>query len=69
MRSWLTNPRPHGKIYPGTSFRMPNLGLSAPQVDTIVQHLVKHVRGGDIVCVFSNGGFGGIHQKLLGALK
>ena len=40
-----------------------------PDVDTIVQHLVKHVRGGDVVCVFSNGGFGGIHQKLLGALK
>jgi len=23
------------------------------------------VQGGDVVCVFSNGGFGGIHGKLL----
>ena len=25
----------------------------------------KSAQGGDIVCVFSNGGFGGIHGKLL----
>jgi UDP-N-acetylmuramate: L-alanyl-gamma-D-glutamyl-meso-diaminopimelate ligase len=36
-----------------------------PDVDSIVAHLVKSVQGGDIVCVFSNGGFGGIHTKLL----
>src|SRR5262249_31215139 len=29
-------------------------------VDAIVQHVVKGVEGGDVVCVFSNGGFGGI---------
>jgi UDP-N-acetylmuramate: L-alanyl-gamma-D-glutamyl-meso-diaminopimelate ligase len=34
-------------------------------VDAIVAHLAKHVQGGDVVCVFSNGGFGGIHGKLL----
>jgi UDP-N-acetylmuramate: L-alanyl-gamma-D-glutamyl-meso-diaminopimelate ligase len=36
-----------------------------PDVDTIVSHMVKNVQGGDVVCVFSNGGFGGIHGKLL----
>jgi UDP-N-acetylmuramate: L-alanyl-gamma-D-glutamyl-meso-diaminopimelate ligase len=36
-----------------------------PDVDSIVNHLVKQVAPGDVVCVFSNGGFGGIHQKLL----
>jgi UDP-N-acetylmuramate: L-alanyl-gamma-D-glutamyl-meso-diaminopimelate ligase len=36
-----------------------------PDVNSIVAHLVKSVQGGDIVCVFSNGGFGGIHAKLL----
>ncbi len=36
-----------------------------PDVDSIVAHIVKNVQGGDIVCVFSNGGFGGIHGKLL----
>ena len=36
-----------------------------PDVDSIVVHMAKNVQGGDIVCVFSNGGFGGIHGKLL----
>jgi UDP-N-acetylmuramate: L-alanyl-gamma-D-glutamyl-meso-diaminopimelate ligase len=36
-----------------------------PDVDSIVAHVSKNVQGGDIVCVFSNGGFGGIHGKLL----
>jgi UDP-N-acetylmuramate: L-alanyl-gamma-D-glutamyl-meso-diaminopimelate ligase len=36
-----------------------------PDVDSIVAHLVKSAQGGDVVCVFSNGGFGGIHTKLL----
>jgi UDP-N-acetylmuramate: L-alanyl-gamma-D-glutamyl-meso-diaminopimelate ligase len=34
-------------------------------VDTIVEHLGKGTQGGDVVCVFSNGGFGNIHAKLL----
>ncbi len=36
-----------------------------PDADAIVSHLTSQVQGGDIVCVFSNGGFGGIHTKLL----
>jgi UDP-N-acetylmuramate: L-alanyl-gamma-D-glutamyl-meso-diaminopimelate ligase len=39
-----------------------------PDVDTIVDHVCKQAGGGDVVCVFSNGGFGGIHSKLLGRL-
>ena len=35
-----------------------------PHADAIVDHLAKNVNGGDVVCVFSNGGFGGIHGKL-----
>jgi UDP-N-acetylmuramate: L-alanyl-gamma-D-glutamyl-meso-diaminopimelate ligase len=34
-------------------------------VDAIVDQVVRGARGGDVVCVFSNGGFGGIHGKLL----
>ena len=34
-------------------------------VDAIVTHVAKDRRGGDVICVFSNGGFGGIHDKLL----
>jgi UDP-N-acetylmuramate: L-alanyl-gamma-D-glutamyl-meso-diaminopimelate ligase len=36
-----------------------------PDADAIVAHIAKHALGGDVVCVFSNGGFGGIHGKLL----
>lgn len=37
-------------------------------VDRIVAHLAPELCAGDVVAVMSNGGFGGIHQKLLGAL-
>src|SRR3954462_3697108 len=36
-----------------------------PDVDAIVEQVKKQADGGDIICVFSNGGFGGIHAKLL----
>src|SRR5271170_7459592 len=39
-----------------------------PDADAIVGHLRREAAGGDVVCVFSNGGFGGIHEKLLTAL-
>jgi UDP-N-acetylmuramate: L-alanyl-gamma-D-glutamyl-meso-diaminopimelate ligase len=39
-----------------------------PDADAIVDYLGKTAEGGDVVCVFSNGGFGGIHGKLLGRL-
>jgi UDP-N-acetylmuramate: L-alanyl-gamma-D-glutamyl-meso-diaminopimelate ligase len=39
-----------------------------PDVDTIVSHVAKNAQGGEVVCVFSNGGFGGIHEKLLRTL-
>jgi UDP-N-acetylmuramate: L-alanyl-gamma-D-glutamyl-meso-diaminopimelate ligase len=39
-----------------------------PGVDAIVSHVATLAREGDLVVVLSNGGFGGIHDKLLGAL-
>jgi UDP-N-acetylmuramate: L-alanyl-gamma-D-glutamyl-meso-diaminopimelate ligase len=36
--------------------------------DAIVAHLAQKAMGGDVVCVFSNGGFDGIHTKLLARL-
>jgi UDP-N-acetylmuramate: L-alanyl-gamma-D-glutamyl-meso-diaminopimelate ligase len=36
--------------------------------DAIVKYLAKLAAGGDVICVFSNGGFGGIHEKLLATL-
>ena len=36
-----------------------------PDVEAIVAHVAGNAQGGEVVCVFSNGGFGGIHGKLL----
>ena len=36
--------------------------------DAIVAHLIPHLRQDDVVVIMSNGGFGGIHAKLLEAL-
>ncbi|MBG88958.1 MAG: hypothetical protein CMO80_18935 [Verrucomicrobiales bacterium] len=38
-------------------------------VDAIVSHLAGACSEGGVVCVFSNGGFGGIHDKLLNAFS
>jgi UDP-N-acetylmuramate: L-alanyl-gamma-D-glutamyl-meso-diaminopimelate ligase len=40
-----------------------------PAVDDIVTTVVREHRRGDIVVLMSNGGFGGIHGKLLRALS
>jgi UDP-N-acetylmuramate: L-alanyl-gamma-D-glutamyl-meso-diaminopimelate ligase len=37
--------------------------------DEIVSHLAPELRAGDTVAIMSNGGFGGIHEKLLAALR
>jgi UDP-N-acetylmuramate: L-alanyl-gamma-D-glutamyl-meso-diaminopimelate ligase len=41
---------------------------AAESIDDIVSTIVDEHRPGDIVVIMSNGGFGGIHQKLLRAL-
>jgi UDP-N-acetylmuramate: L-alanyl-gamma-D-glutamyl-meso-diaminopimelate ligase len=40
-----------------------------PAVDEIVRALAGELRPGDVVAILSNGGFGGIHDKLLRALE
>jgi UDP-N-acetylmuramate: L-alanyl-gamma-D-glutamyl-meso-diaminopimelate ligase len=37
--------------------------------DDIVRHLTPQLRAGDVVAIMSNGGFGGIHDKLLQAIR
>jgi UDP-N-acetylmuramate: L-alanyl-gamma-D-glutamyl-meso-diaminopimelate ligase len=46
-------------------------GVSArhlPDVETIVRQVSQEARDGDLIVIMSNGGFGGIHRKLLEAL-
>lgn len=43
--------------------------FALPDADRIVEKLVPELRTGDVVAVMSNGGFGGIHEKILTALR
>ena len=43
--------------------------ILAADADAIVAQIVPEAKAGDVLAVFSNGGFGGIHGKLLDALK
>jgi UDP-N-acetylmuramate: L-alanyl-gamma-D-glutamyl-meso-diaminopimelate ligase len=40
-----------------------------PEIDAIVSTIAAEARDGDVVALMSNGGFGGIHGKLLQALR
>jgi UDP-N-acetylmuramate: L-alanyl-gamma-D-glutamyl-meso-diaminopimelate ligase len=40
----------------------------APSIDAIVETISQEARAGDLVVIMSNGGFGGIHRRLLAAL-
>jgi UDP-N-acetylmuramate: L-alanyl-gamma-D-glutamyl-meso-diaminopimelate ligase len=51
------------------SLRSRGKEAAAPaSVDEIVAYLIKITRSGDVIAIMSNGGFGGIHGKLLTAL-
>jgi UDP-N-acetylmuramate: L-alanyl-gamma-D-glutamyl-meso-diaminopimelate ligase len=43
--------------------------FALPGADQIVSHILPQLRAGDVVAIMSNGGFGGIHEKILSALK
>jgi UDP-N-acetylmuramate: L-alanyl-gamma-D-glutamyl-meso-diaminopimelate ligase len=43
--------------------------MSFPDADAIVEHLTPELRENDVVAIMSNGGFGGIHDKILNVLK
>lgn len=45
-----------------------NPAFAITDLDEIVRSLSAELRSGDVVAIMSNGGFGGIHQKLLEAL-
>jgi UDP-N-acetylmuramate: L-alanyl-gamma-D-glutamyl-meso-diaminopimelate ligase len=43
--------------------------LALPGADEIVTHILPELREGDVVAIMSNGGFGGIHEKILAGLE
>lgn len=47
----------------------PNKAVVARTLDEIIQTVVTEAGEGDAVVIMSNGGFGGLHQKLISALQ
>lgn len=43
--------------------------MSFPDADVIVAHLSPELKDGDVVAIMSNGGFGGIHEKIINVLQ
>ncbi len=43
--------------------------FSFPDADAILEHLAPEMKEGDVVAIMSNGGFGGIHDKILNLLR
>ena len=43
--------------------------FALPDAAQIGTHLVPELRAGDVVAIMSNGGFGGIHERILSALQ
>lgn len=48
--------------------RLGGTGWYLPDVETIIAKVKETAQPGDIIAILSNGGFGGIHDKLLAAL-
>jgi UDP-N-acetylmuramate: L-alanyl-gamma-D-glutamyl-meso-diaminopimelate ligase len=44
-------------------------GRTAPEIDRLAADLARSVRPGDVILIMSNGGFGGLHDKLIAALR
>ena len=47
----------------------PNKAIVARSLDDIIKTVAGEAGEGDAVVIMSNGGFGGLHQKLITALK
>jgi UDP-N-acetylmuramate: L-alanyl-gamma-D-glutamyl-meso-diaminopimelate ligase len=68
-RSWLLNSPDLGWDLKGAVAPLGERVHLAPGVDELVKDLAAQARPGDHILVMSNGGFGGLHDKLLAALK
>jgi len=68
-RIWLLNSPDLGWDLAGAVSSMGDRASLAGNVEALVQGLAAQARAGDHVLVMSNGGFGGLHDKLLAALR
>jgi UDP-N-acetylmuramate: L-alanyl-gamma-D-glutamyl-meso-diaminopimelate ligase len=68
-KSWFLNAPDLGWDLAGAVAAMGDRVRLAASVDDLVKGLVADARSGDHVLIMSNGGFGGLHEKLLAALR
>jgi UDP-N-acetylmuramate: L-alanyl-gamma-D-glutamyl-meso-diaminopimelate ligase len=67
--TWFLNPPNLGWDLPGAVAGLGERARFGASVDALVKGLVEDSRPGDHILVMSNGGFGGLHDKLLAALR
>jgi UDP-N-acetylmuramate: L-alanyl-gamma-D-glutamyl-meso-diaminopimelate ligase len=68
-RSWFFAPTDLGWDLKGAVSSMGDRVTLAGTMDELLQDLTREARPGDHVLIMSNGGFGGLHDKLLAALR
>jgi UDP-N-acetylmuramate: L-alanyl-gamma-D-glutamyl-meso-diaminopimelate ligase len=68
-RAWFLNSPDLGWDLPGAVAGLGSRARFAADVDSLVKGLAEESRPGDHILVMSNGGFGGLHDKLLAALR
>jgi len=68
-KSWFFAPKDLGWDLKGAVAGMGDRVSLAGTVDELVRELAAAARSGDHVLIMSNGGFGGLHDKLLAALR
>ena len=59
------------EVIENTNSANPNMGNQQvlSSIDAIIKHIDTHAKAGDAIVIMSNGGFEGIHQRLLTALR
>ena len=68
-RTWFLNSADMGWDLPAAVAALGPRASFAANVDALVGALTEDSRAGDHILVMSNGGFGGLHEKLLAALR
>jgi UDP-N-acetylmuramate: L-alanyl-gamma-D-glutamyl-meso-diaminopimelate ligase len=68
-RTWFLNSADMGWDLPAAVAALGSRASFAANVDSLVKGLAEDSRSGDHILVMSNGGFGGLHEKLLAALR
>jgi UDP-N-acetylmuramate: L-alanyl-gamma-D-glutamyl-meso-diaminopimelate ligase len=68
-RSWFLNSADLGWDLPAAVHSLGTRVSFAESVEALVRGLADEAQAGDQVLVMSNGGFGGLHEKLLAELR